>query len=208
MIKKFKEYVKKFKNNYEIDYINSMCEVYGIKNYSINSDYSIDVNENVYLDNKKLKKLPLKFGQINGSFHINNNELTTLEGCPHYVSGDCIFTYNKLTTLEGSPEYVDVPNFQFNDNNIYTLKGAPKIKGVITHYSNPITELFIIFYIYVYSKYKEKIFDAWNLYDPVYEKEGKWYVYDYRLRELYIDVTGEEYGIEFPEFENYILDRT
>ncbi len=65
--------------------INHICKIYDIKNYTINPDESIDVNnvnEGVNLYNKGLKKLPLKFNKINGDFDCDDNKLTSLEGSP------------------------------------------------------------------------------------------------------------------------------
>jgi hypothetical protein len=94
--------------------IDEICEYYGIKNYTINPDGSIDVDGNVHLHNRKLTKLPLKFNKVTGDFNCFWNNLTTLEGSPTYVSSwfDC--SYNELTSLEGCPNYVD--NFVCSDN--------------------------------------------------------------------------------------------
>ena len=54
------------------------CFKYGIINYTINKDFSIDVNENVNLSNRGLKKLPLKFNKVNGYFDCSRNNLTSL----------------------------------------------------------------------------------------------------------------------------------
>ena len=60
------KYLKYFKeNNSKIDKI---CKEYGIENYEINPDGSIDVKGDVNLTVRKLKKLPLKFKRVNGSF--------------------------------------------------------------------------------------------------------------------------------------------
>ncbi len=48
--------------------IRKLCKEYGIKDYTINQDKSIDVAQDVNLSNLKLKKLPLKFGHVYGSF--------------------------------------------------------------------------------------------------------------------------------------------
>ena len=41
--------------------IDSICKEYGIENYTINNDSSIDVNGDVDLAYRRLSKLPLKF---------------------------------------------------------------------------------------------------------------------------------------------------
>jgi len=58
--------------------IHEICKKYGIKNYTINDDGSIDVDGNVNLSYRKLTKLPLKFNNVSGNFLCYNNQLTTL----------------------------------------------------------------------------------------------------------------------------------
>ena len=86
--------------------IKDICEEYGIKNYSINPDGSIDVDGSVYLSYNKLRELPLKFNIVHGHFNCDGNQLTTLEGCPKEVSGSFSCYGNQLTTLVGCPEKV------------------------------------------------------------------------------------------------------
>ncbi len=106
-----------------------ICLQYGIANYTINQDGSIDVDSNVDLSNYRLTKLPLKFGKVTGYFYCYRNQLTTLEGSPDYVGGDFICQYNnQLTTLEGSPNYVG-GDFTCHDNQLTTLEGGPKEVG-------------------------------------------------------------------------------
>jgi len=54
-------YLKGYNESNNID---AICEQYGIQNYMINRDGSIDVDGKVDLDNKGLDELPLKFGRI------------------------------------------------------------------------------------------------------------------------------------------------
>ena len=135
-------YIKYFKSNNNID---SICKRYGIENYTINPDGSIDVDDDVYLNNKDLTKLPLQFRNVNGVFNCSYNQLTSLEGCPNVsgdfycshnqltslsggpndISGYFICTNNKLKSLEGGPNYVG-DDYYCNDNQLTSLKGAPK----------------------------------------------------------------------------------
>lgn len=73
------KHIKLFK---EID---AICKNYGITNYTINSDGSVDVYEPIVLNDMGLRKLPLKFGKVTGSFDCENNKLTTLKGSPKEV---------------------------------------------------------------------------------------------------------------------------
>jgi len=68
--------------------IEEICKKYWIANYTINSDGYINVDGNVWLDNKNLTKLPLKFNNVTGSFNCLGNKLTSLIGCPNYVGGN------------------------------------------------------------------------------------------------------------------------
>ena len=102
--------------------IHNICEKYEIKNYSINSDGSIDVEGSVYLFNMNLDKLPLKFNKVGGYFGCSNNKLTTLEGCPKEVGDTFYCSSNKLTSLKGGPEKV-YDMFYCGGNPLESLDG-------------------------------------------------------------------------------------
>ena len=104
------------------------CERYEIKNYTINDDLSIDVNDDVNLAYKNLEHLPLKFNYVHGGFQCNRNELKTLEGCPQVVGGYFNCSFNKLKTLEGSPQTVG-GDFMCYYNKLKTLEGSPQTVG-------------------------------------------------------------------------------
>ena len=86
--------------------ISLICEKYGITNYTINSDGSIDVDGNVYLSFNDLTELPLSFNKVTGWFDCSRNKLTSLKGCPRWVGGYFGCGYNDLTSLEFSPDYI------------------------------------------------------------------------------------------------------
>jgi hypothetical protein len=58
--------------------IDQICQQYGIENYTLNGDGSIDVDGDVDLAYKSLSELPLKFGIVSGGFYCHNNKLTSL----------------------------------------------------------------------------------------------------------------------------------
>ena len=95
------------KQSYEQE-IKSWCDEMGIKNYTINSQGEIDVDDDVILVGTTFKELPYKFGKVNGFFEIeNNSKLTSLKNCPNYVMGYFSCNYNKnLKSLEGCPKTV------------------------------------------------------------------------------------------------------
>jgi hypothetical protein len=123
MIKKYLEFIKESSES-----IDSICQKYSIKNYTINEDGSIDVEGDVDLSYKELTKIPLKFRQVSGSFYCNKNQLTNLEGAPETVGGDFDCDDNQLTSLEGSPETVG-GHFYCNNNQLTSLEGGPKTVG-------------------------------------------------------------------------------
>ena len=135
---------------------------YGIENYKINDDLTVDVNKTVVLQSEKLTKIDIKFNKIIGYFDISQNNLISLKGSPSIITSDfyCDFNdltslkyspvevggnfnceYNKLTSLEGCPEIIN-GYFNCNDNLLKTLKGHPKIiRGIFECKSNKLTSL-------------------------------------------------------------------
>ena len=109
--------------------IEQICKKYNIENYTINEDGSIDVNGNVDLSSRLLKRLPLLFNRVSGFFDCSDNELTTLEGSPKYVGSDFNCTYNKLTSLKYGPEYVG-EDFLCSNNQLISLEGSPEYVGI------------------------------------------------------------------------------
>jgi len=111
-----------------VDSIKSICKKYGITNYTINSDGSIDVDGDVNLYFKGLTKLPLKFRRVTGYFDCRNNQLNSLEGSPKEVGSHFDCSRNQLTSLEGSPKEVG-GNFYCRNNQLTSLEGCPNSVG-------------------------------------------------------------------------------
>ncbi len=131
MIKLFEQ----FNNEQEII---DICEKYNIKNYTINSDGSIDVDGDVNLSIYGLTKLPLKFNNIYGNFNCHNNNLTNLLGSPNYVYGNFHCHKNNLTSLKGGPDYVD-GSFYCTFNKLTSLVGSPNIVNLTFKcFNNPL----------------------------------------------------------------------
>jgi len=109
--------------------IENWLKDHGINNYHISEDFYVSVQGNVNLSEKlKDEKLPVKFDRINGSFNINNNNLTTLEGSPKVVIKDFNCSHNKLTSLFDCP--MEVGSFDCSHNNLKNLSYGPKeVKG-------------------------------------------------------------------------------
>ena len=132
------KYLKYFEGRKIID---SICKMYGIENYTINSDGTVDVNGNVNLFTRGLTKLPLKFGYVSGGFRCGNNHLTSLEGAPKEVGGSFLCTNNRLTSLEGCPKKVG-GSFDCGYNQLINLEGAPiRVDGYFDCCENRLTSL-------------------------------------------------------------------
>ena len=97
--------------------ISLICKQYGITNYTINPDGSIDVNGSVDLSFNDLTELPLRFNKVSGYFRCHNNRLTSLKGCPRWIGGNFNCYNNQLTSLEFSPDYVG-GDFDCEYNNL------------------------------------------------------------------------------------------
>lgn len=170
--------------------IKMICISYKIKNYNINDDGTVDVQGDVVFNMSKIKKLPIKFRHVSGSFLCAQCDLRTLEGVPNYVGGNFSLYYNKsLSSLKGSPLYVGgeydctncgletlegiektdiVGSFNFTKNDIYTFDNLPKSYGKLYIDHNPL--------IYLgFDVNASNFMDLWDSYDPI-AKIGNDYV--------------------------------
>ncbi|MGM9746813.1 MAG: hypothetical protein ACI30H_07635 [Paludibacteraceae bacterium] len=70
----------------------------GIEDYTINSNYEIDVERDVILINKDLKEFPeyIQFGTVKGNFDCSCTQMETLRGCPRVVQGSFNCSGNQL----------------------------------------------------------------------------------------------------------------
>lgn len=114
----------------EKDRIDLICTEYRIRNYTINSDGSIDVDADADIDlsDRKLGKIPIKFNVVGGIFTCSENKLTSLDGGPTMVGSDFFCYENILSTLKGGPTTVG-GLFDCYDNKLSTLEGSPTYVG-------------------------------------------------------------------------------
>jgi hypothetical protein len=103
---------------------------FGIKNYTINDDLTIDVKGSVKLINQSLTCFPsfIKFNKVSDSFYCSGNQLNSLEGCPITVGSNFFCRNNQLTSLEGCPTTVG-GSFYCYSNQLTSLEGCPIIVG-------------------------------------------------------------------------------
>jgi hypothetical protein len=92
-------------------------------------DGIVNVSGDIELKNTRIIKiLPVKFGEVSGSFRCERNNLGTLEGCPTIVGSHFSCGYNRLNVLNHGPKEVG-KNYNFYGNNIFTLDGLPNYAG-------------------------------------------------------------------------------
>lgn len=110
--------------------VKRILQIFGIKikDVKINPDMTVDVNTSVDLSGRVLRKIPIKFGKVNGDFWINNCGLKSLEGSPNEITGDFIAYINDLKSLEGGPTKVG-GEYSVSSNRLTSLKGAPQEVG-------------------------------------------------------------------------------
>lgn len=119
--------------------IHETCRSYNIINYIINSDGSIDVNDNVELSHKDLNKIPLQFRNVSGYFYVYKNNLTSLKGSPIKCREfDC--SRNLLTSLEYGPKEVRFQYACYN-NLLKNLNHSPITFERLSAFSNPLESI-------------------------------------------------------------------
>ena len=109
-----------------------LCKEYNITKYTINDDYSIDVDGHVDLAHKQLTKIPIKFNNVTGFFTCVGNMLVDLENAPRRVERNfmCQHQYHgSFISLKGAPDYVGF-RFDFNENeNLKDFTDFPTYVG-------------------------------------------------------------------------------
>ena len=98
---------------------------YNIKNYTLNNDLTIDVDDNVIIQfDDTFIQFPeyIQFNKVNGDFILESLfNLRTLKGCPKIVTRICeISNCTKLKNLDGCPENCYTLNC-YDNNNLKTL---------------------------------------------------------------------------------------
>lgn len=111
------------------------------KIYRIREGGIVDVDGDVTVDSRRIKKLPIRFGDVNGDFIINDGGiLTTLEGSPERCF-NFICRYSSIENLIGGPKYVG-GYYDVENSSLTSLEGAPEeVNGYFDCKENPLTSL-------------------------------------------------------------------
>jgi len=206
--------------------IKDLCSEYGIWNYQIRDDGSIDVGGGVDLTWTKLgdlKQLPITFNEVKGEFSFDHNCLTTLEGCPKEVHDDFSCGDNQLTSLEHSPKivegsfycgsnyyitsleglentYIDGNLDVFDCSKLYSLKGFPKKVGSFWCSHTPIKPIYDTFI----QECDYETMRRFNKFDVIYTDGLDWFI-DYDNLGKFLRSVGKEDLIMSKEnFDNFI----
>jgi hypothetical protein len=199
MIKKYRSFLESKES------IDDICQKYGIENYTIKSDGTVDVDWSVHLRNYHLDKLPLKFGVVTRDFICAHNNLTSLEGCPTKVGWNFDCNNNELTSLEHGPVHVGGSMYKMVGNKIASFEGFPTKcrKGLYTFTKdNPIHEIRDYLNVLQGADIINSL-NEWEVIDP-----DEMTVSYSRLSEVYKDMGRWENIIPKPEdikFKNYTL---
>lgn len=159
-------YIKLFENYKTDEEIHELCDIFHIKNYTINEDKSIDVNGSVSFYEKMEEDIPIKFRNVYGYFDMGWNRLKSLKNSPIYVQEDFVcennllidlnyapkevggrvnLWHNNLKTLKGCPEKIG-GDLKVNDNtNLYSLEGIGKVNGQIILSGTKFSNIFSLF---------------------------------------------------------------
>ena len=170
------KYLKYYESISEIDRI---CKEYDIENYKINSDGSIDVNDDVNLSRRELTELPIRFNYVGGNFDCQLNKLTNLVGAPKSVGGDFDCQSNDLTTLVGAPKSVGSDFDCRLNKKLTSLLGAPLSIG--KEFKCEKTPVYSVWELF---KDKDKLY-MFNDYDIIRDEST---ISLYRLNEFLEDI--------------------
>lgn len=128
-----------------IENIKRFCYDYGIKDFTINKDLSIDINEDVDLSCCGLTEIPININNVEGYFDCSDNLLTTLNNAPKYVTDVADYSSNKLTSFIGFPKccgYVVAENNPFTsidylpeDEDEYFIEVDADVNHMIDNYA-------------------------------------------------------------------------
>ena len=130
-------------------------DLMNIKNYTINSDLTVDVNDGVDISDRDLTFIPVKFNVVRGTFNCSYNKLTTLIGSPYKIGNKFICNANPFKSLIGSPKEID-NGFYCYSNCLTSLEGL----SIINIMNNSIYKIwFLVLDIKIKEDYFNKNLD-------------------------------------------------
>lgn len=105
-------------------------EDFGITFYTVNSDKSIDITQDVKMDNCELTEIPFKINQVSGKLDLSNNKLTSIKNAPKFCV-ELTISYNPIKFLDKENMEVSVA-FAANETKLSSLDNLPKCSRIHT----------------------------------------------------------------------------
>lgn len=127
---------------------------HGVANYTILKNLKVNVAGDVFLNDKKLKTIPVRFHRVEGLFNCANNQLTHLLFAPRFfktpgnlngvngpATGGFYAQNNQLQSLQGLPPIIH-GDLVVETNQLTSLKGCPRVvKGTFDCARNQLNSL-------------------------------------------------------------------
>ena len=103
-------YMRKLAEEAKIPEIEKFLKYYDITNYEIEctgKGIFVDVNDNLYLPNKKLTGFPgFKFRYVQGTCNFSGNRFTDFSQFPRRIEKSCMANFNYIKSFQNAPEYI------------------------------------------------------------------------------------------------------
>lgn len=103
-------------------------EDFGIISYTINSNNSIDITQDVKMDACDLTEIPFKINTLSGSLNLSSNKLTSLKNAPKFCR-ELSISYNPISFIDKEDMVVEV-HFVANDTKLVSLDNLPKCERI------------------------------------------------------------------------------
>jgi hypothetical protein len=98
-------------------------------NYLITLDGISNNAQNISAPGNSIESISALGGRpIKGNLFLNNNYLTSLDGCPEEIGGSLDLSECNINSLEGCAKKVS-GNFDCSENHLTSLKGGPEFVG-------------------------------------------------------------------------------
>jgi hypothetical protein len=97
--------------------------------FTINKDYSVDINKDISIMVKNVKECPVDFNVAHGNFIWHFSDLSSMKNLPKIVKGNLVLSNNKITSFKDCQTTIVTGQFNCSNNNIKSLNGGPQQTG-------------------------------------------------------------------------------
>ena len=92
----------------------------------IHEDLTVTIHGDLIVERQSFSRFPCAFSAIDGSISISHCQIKTLIGMPKSIPGDLLLYNTKLSNLEYGPEEIGGELKLTANNQMTSLKGAPR----------------------------------------------------------------------------------